>query len=200
MADLLIRNGRIIDGTGNPWYRGDVAVQDGSITSLGVVKEDAPTVIDAQDMCVCPGFIDMHAHPDLTLFYKDVQDYKLRQGITTEVGGNCGFTAAPLSPGTADALKRYTAFITPPTGVNWNWQTFAQYLDAVRDSKPPTNLAPLVGQGTVRIAVMGFEQRSPTPEEIQQMQALVQEAMEAGPLASPPDWSTYQAPTPRPTR
>ena len=180
MADLIIRNGRIIDGTGNPWYRGDVAVQDGSITALGVVREDAPTVIDAQDMCVCPGFIDMHAHPDLTLFYKDVQDYKLRQGITTEVGGNCGFTAAPLSPGTADALKRYTAFITPPTGVNWNWRTFAQYLDAVRDSKPPTNLAPLVGQGTVRIAVMGFEQRSPTPEEIQQMQALVQEAMEAG--------------------
>ena len=180
MADVIIRNGRIIDGAGNPWYHGDVAVTGGAISAVGEVRESAPTVIDAQGLCVCPGFIDMHSHPDLTLFYKDVEDYKLRQGVTTEVGGNCGFTAAPLSDATADALQRYTAFITPPKGVTWDWRTFSEYLNAVEESRPATNQAPLVGQGTVRIAVMGFDERAPTPDELQRMQSLVQEAMEAG--------------------
>ena len=180
MADVIIRNGKIIDGAGNPWYHGDVAVTGGAISAVGEVRESAPTVIDAQGLCVCPGFIDMHSHPDLTLFYKDVEDYKLRQGVTTEVGGNCGFTAAPLSDATADDLQSYTAFITPPTGVTWDWRTFNEYLNAVEESRPATNLAPLVGQGTVRIAVMGFDERAPTSDELRQMQALVQEAMEAG--------------------
>ena len=180
MADVVIRNGKIVDGAGNPWYWGDVAVSGGMITSVGEVRESASTVIDAEGMCVCPGFIDMHSHPDLTLFYKDVEDYKLRQGVTTEVGGNCGFTAAPLSEATGDDLQRYTAFITPPTGVTWEWRTFGEYLDVVEASRPATNLAPLVGQGTVRIAVMGFEERVPTSEELRQMQELVREAMEAG--------------------
>jgi len=180
MADIIIRNARILDGTGNPWYRGDLAVQDGLICSVGSVTESAPMIIDADDMCVCPGFIDMHAHPDLTLFYKRVQDYKLRQGITTEVSGNCGFTAAPLSTANAEALKKYTAFITPPEGVDWQWQTFHQYLQAVEASNPPTNIVPLVGQGTIRIAVMGFDQRSPTSSELKAMRSLTREAMEAG--------------------
>ncbi len=180
MADVVIRNGKIIDGAGNPWFWGDVAVSGGVITAVGEVRESASTVIDAQGMCVCPGFIDMHSHPDLTLFYKDVEDYKLRQGVTTEVGGNCGFTAAPLSEATGDELQRYTAFITPPTGVTWQWRTFGEYLMAVEESRPATNIAPLVGQGTVRIAVMGFDERAPTSDELREMQELVQEAMEAG--------------------
>ena len=180
MADVIIRNGKIIDGTGNPWYWGDVAVTGAVISAVGEVKDVAPVVIDAEGLCICPGFIDMHSHPDLTLFYKDVEDYKLRQGVTTEVGGNCGFTAAPLSEATGDDLQRYTAFITPPTGVSWEWRTFGEYLQTVEESRPATNLAPLVGQGTVRIAVMGFEERAPTKEEVRQMQGLVREAMEAG--------------------
>ena len=180
MADVIIRNGRIVDGTGNPWYRADVAIEGEAITAMGRVTEDAGTVIDAEDRVVCPGFIDMHAHPDLTLFYKDVEDYKLRQGITTEVGGNCGFTAAPLSPETSDGLKKYTAFITPPSGVTWHWRTFSDYLAAVNASNPSTNLVPLLGQGTVRIAVLGFEQRPPTDQELARMESLVDEAMQAG--------------------
>ena len=180
MADIIIRNGRVIDGTGNPWYRADVSITGGRIENVGQARGDAVSVIDAQDMCVCPGFIDMHAHPDLTVLYKEVQDYKLRQGITTEVSGNCGFTAAPLNPETEEALKRYVAFITPPAGVSWQWRTFAEYLDAVRGSGPATNQAPLVGHGTVRIAVMGFDQRAPTSDELQRMKELVAEAMEAG--------------------
>jgi N-acyl-D-amino-acid deacylase len=180
MADIIIRNGRVVDGMGNPWSRADLSIAGDRIEHIGHVEGSAPTVIDAQDMCVCPGFIDIHAHPDLTILYKEVQDYKLRQGITSEVSGNCGFTAAPLNPETADMLKRYVGFITPPSGVSWEWRTFADYLDVVRSSVPATNIAPLIGHGTVRIAVLGFDQRAPTPQELERMKALTEEAMEAG--------------------
>ena len=183
MADVVIRNGRVVDGTGNPWFRADVAITGDRIERVDrgrLVGREATTIIDAEGMCVCPGFIDMHAHPDLTILYKEVQDYKLRQGVTTEVSGNCGFTAAPLNPETRDLLKRYVAFITPPSGVSWQWSSFSEYLDAVRSSGPATNLAPLVGHGTVRIAVMGFERRAPTSDEMERMKELVEEAMEAG--------------------
>ncbi|MCE2404516.1 MAG: D-aminoacylase [Dehalococcoidia bacterium] len=181
MTDILIRNGRVLDGTGNPWFRGDVAITDGRIEYVGKAgSQGAARVIDARDMCVCPGFIDMHAHADLTVFYKDVQDYKLRQGITTEVAGNCGFTAAPLDPDTEEMLKRYMAFITPPSGVSWDWRTLGEYLHAVDASSPSTNIAPLVGHGTVRIAVTGFDQRAPSAAELERMRALVADAMGSG--------------------
>lgn len=180
MADIIIRNGRVVDGTGNPWFRGDIAITNGTIQAIGNISENANTVIDAENRIVCPGFIDMHAHPDLTIFYKETQDYKLRQGITTEVGGNCGFTAAPLNSRTSDGLKKYTSFITPPSGVTWDWVTFEDYLSAVDKSNPSTNMAPLLGQGTVRIAVLGFDQRHPTSQELSEMKSLVEEAMQAG--------------------
>ena len=164
MATILIHNGRVIDGKGNPWFRADVLIHGGLIARIGRqiddIDGDPPDqVIDATGMCVCPGFIDIHTHPDLSLFYKEVQDYKLRQGITTEVSGNCGLTAAPLEPETGEVLRQYLAFLTPPSGVTWDWRTFGDYLDAVRSSGTPTNIAPLVGHGTVRIAVMGFDLR-----------------------------------------
>ena len=188
MTDIIIRNGKVVDGTGNPWFHGDVAIEGDRVQYVrpsGLeqaegVEEQAARVIDARDKCVCPGFIDMHAHPDLTVFYKEVQDYKLRQGVTTEVSGNCGFTAAPVKAETQEVLKGYLAFITPPSGVSWRWRTFGDYLEAVRRSSPVTNLAPLVGQGTLRIAVMGLDRRDPTSQELRRMKGLVAEAMDAG--------------------
>ena len=185
MTSILIRNGRIIDGTGNPWFRGDVAVQDGSIYQIGQQLDNTEgrppdRIIDAGDKCVCPGFIDIHTHPDLAVFYKEVEDYKLRQGVTTEVAGNCGWTAAPMSPETGSLLKDFMAFMTPPSGVTWDWSTFGEYLETVQDSHPATNIAALLGHSTVRIAVMGFELRAPTAKELEQMKALVDEAMQAG--------------------
>ena len=181
MADILIRGGRVVDGTGNPWFRADVAIEGGRVIHIGQgAGISAATVIEARDLCVCPGFIDMHGHPDLTIFYKDVQDYKLRQGITTEVSGNCGYTAAPVDPASLELLKSYMGFITPPSGVPWQWRTFGEYLDAIRASGPATTQAPLVGHGTVRIAAMGFERRPPTAREMDVMVGLVDEAMQAG--------------------
>ena len=185
MSSILIRNGRIIDGTGNPWFRGDVAIQGDRIYDIGPQIDNIEglrpdRVIDAGDMCVCPGFIDIHTHPDLGVFYKEVQDYKLRQGVTTEVAGNCGWTAAPVAPETGELLKGFMAFMTPPSGVTWGWSTFGQYLEAVDGSRPATNIAALLGHSTVRIAVMGFELRAPTKSELERMKALVEDAMQAG--------------------
>ena len=106
MSHVVIKNGRIIDGSGNPWYKADIAIENGVIRDIGQIDSTGDIEIDARGKYVCPGFIDMHSHPDLTLFYKKVQDYKLRQGVTTEVGGNCGFTAAPLNPSTHEALRK----------------------------------------------------------------------------------------------
>jgi N-acyl-D-amino-acid deacylase len=85
MYDLLIRNAKVVDGTGNPWFRGDVAISGTSIAAVGRVTGEAARVIEANGLCVCPGFIDVHAHGDFTPYDKTVVDYKLRQGITTEV-------------------------------------------------------------------------------------------------------------------
>ena len=120
MADVVIRNGKIIDGAGNPWFHGDVAVSGGTITAVGEARESASKVIDAEGLCVCPGFIDMHSHPDLTLFYKDVEDYKLRQGVTTEVGA------------TADSPPRPSA--TPPA--------------TTCNATPPSSLRPRASRGS----------------------------------------------------
>ena len=123
MYDLLIRNAKVVDGTGNPWFRGDVAVAGASIAAVGRVTEEAARVIEADGLCVCPGFIDVHAHGDFTPFDKTVVDYKLRQGITTEVNGNCGFSAAPVHPSTVGLVRKYVeGFIAPEQGVPWNWQ------------------------------------------------------------------------------
>ena len=91
MYDLLIRNAKVVDGSGNPWFWGDVAVSGAAIAGVGRVTGEAARVIEANGLCLCPGFIDVHARGDFTPFDKTVVDYKLRQGITTEVNGNCGF-------------------------------------------------------------------------------------------------------------
>jgi len=181
MYDVIIRHAQIVDGTGSPWFRGDVAIAGASIAAVGRVTGDAARVIDASHLCVCPGFIDVHAHGDFTPFDKTVVDYKLRQGITTEVNGNCGFSAAPLDPATAELVKRsVVGFIAPEQGVPWNWRSLGEYLDAIAQARLAINIAPLIGHGALRAAAMGYEQRAPTPAELDAMKALLQESMEQG--------------------
>jgi N-acyl-D-amino-acid deacylase len=182
MLDVIIRNARIIDGTGNPWFRGDVGIQGDTIASVGEGAGNAERVIDAEGLYLCPGFIDVHCHPDFTVLdASNPRDFKLRQGITTEVGGNCGETAAPVNPSRLDLLKAFVAFEAPREGVlSWEWLTCGDYLDLLSRCDIPTNFVPLVGHSTVRIAAMGFDNRSPTSSELGEMQCYVQEAMEAG--------------------
>ena len=182
MYDLLIRGGRVVDGTGNPWYRADVGVKDGAIAAIGRVEGRAGRVVDAEGLYVAPGFIDVHCHADFTVLDpRNPRDFKLRQGITTECAGQCGESAAPINPDTLDLLKAYVAFEAPVEGVlSWRWRTFDEYLRELEDFDIPTNFVPMVGHGTVRIDAMGFENRPPTEAELARMKATVREAMEAG--------------------
>jgi N-acyl-D-amino-acid deacylase len=181
MHDLIIRSAKIVDGTGNPWFRGDVAVAGTSIAAVGHVTGEAGRVIDAKGLCVCPGFIDVHAHGDFTPYDKTVVDYKLRQGITTEVNGNCGFSAAPVHPSTVGLVRKYVeGFIAPEQGVPWNWQSLGEYLDSIAQAGLAINIAPLIGHGALRAAVMGYEQRAPSAAELDTMKALMRESMEQG--------------------
>jgi len=182
MTDILIRNGRIVDGTGAPWFYGDVAVSGDTIQAVGNFSgTDAERIIDAENQVVCPGFIDPHTHSDFALFNDPPPDYKLRQGITTEVIGNCGISLAPLDDITRADLEKYVGFVQAAEG--WDWHGFDAYLDAVdQKAASRTNIMALVGHGTLRIAVMGFRPGEPTRGEMDRMKALLAAGMEAGAL------------------
>src|ERR671936_7662 len=174
MYDVIIRNTRVVDGTGNPWFKADVALSGASIAAVGRVTGQASRVIDASDLCLCPGFIDVHAHGDFTPFDKTLVDYKLRQGITTEINGNCGFSAAPVDPSTVGLVRKYVeGFIAPEQGVPWNWRSLCEYLDSIAQARLAINIAPLIGHGALRAAAMGYEQRAPSAAELDTMRALM---------------------------
>jgi N-acyl-D-amino-acid deacylase len=181
MSDLIIKNGRILDGLGNPWYRGDIGIKEGVIKKIGVIKEGAKEAINAEGMVVCPGFIDMHSHSDFAFLVNPKAESKILQGVTTEVIGNCGASAAPIKDDTIGLLKDYT---NPMLGflkdyLDWDWRGFGEYLDKLKEGIA-VNVAPLVGQGTIRIAVMGFDNREPKEKELAEMKELLKEAMDEG--------------------
>ena len=177
--DLLIKHGTVIDGTGRPGVAADVGVRGGRIAAMAPALEgDAAHSIDASGRIVAPGFIDAHTHSDFTLLSAPGADSKVRQGITTEVVGNCGFSPAPVAPQTLDLLKEYVGFLNPD--LPWTWQRLGEYYDRVSDQGCAMNLVPLVGHGAVRIAVMGFADRAPGADELVRMQRLVGEAMDDG--------------------
>ena len=176
---LLIRGGSLIDGSGAPARAADVAVEGDRIVAIGPgLAGHAARVIDARDKVVAPGFIDAHSHSDLFYFACPSAESKVRQGVTTEVVGMCSFSQAPLAPARQDDVKRWVGGIgrTP----DLDWETFAQYLDALRSVRPSVNVAHFVGHGALRIAAMGFEARPPDGAEARVMERLLGEAMDAG--------------------
>lgn len=166
--DLLIKHGTVVDGTGTPGIQADVGIRQGQIVAMGLGLEgEATQEIDAQGRIVAPGFIDVHTHSDFTLLTTPGADSKVRQGITTEVVGNCGFSPVPVSPGTLELLREYAGFLNPH--LSWDWQRLGDYYQQVEDRGCAINIAPLVGHGAVRIAAMGFANRQPTANELLQM-------------------------------
>ena len=159
MFDILLKNGRIIDGTGNPWYRGDVAVKDGLIVGVGRVHGDAETVIDASSHVVSPGFIDTHSHSDLFLISEPEAKAKVMQGITTEIVGQDGLGEAPIREDVVDEWRRYLAGLNGDPEIDWNWGSFGEYLDRIEAAKPSINVVSLVGHGNLRLLAMGMEDR-----------------------------------------
>lgn len=200
MYDIIIKNGCVIDGTGNPWFRADVAISDGKITKIGRLdKSSAETVVDAKGLVVAPGFIDMHSHSDLVFPLKDHAEILspfIRQGVTTQAIGNCGMSPAPAKKDTVEILKATLALITPRE-FPWTWYRLSEYLDLLAKQGVAMNVVPLVGHGAIRIAAMGLKAEPPTKDELEAMKNVLTEAMEdgafglsAGLIYSPGMWST----------
>ena len=181
MLDLLIRGGRVVDGTGNPWYRADVGIQGGRIVALGRLGgESAHRTIDADGLCVSPGFVDMHAHSDLTLLADPTWEVKLMQGVTLELLGQDGLSLAPVSDETRAVLHdQLMSWNGPGPGVQRTWFGISEYLNRF-DGQVAPNVATLVGHGTVRMLVMGLDDRAPTADELTRMQAVVVQALKEG--------------------
>lgn len=180
MLDLVIKNGKIVDGTGNPWFYGDVAVKDGVIVKVGKVEQGALTVVDANLQVVSPGFIDGHCHSDLMILKEPHSEIKLQQGVTTEVVGNCGIAPAPIFNENSKLLHDYVQPILGDFDPRFNWSTVSEYMDFVHRSSPSGHIATYVAHGALRIAVMGFDNRPAAKHELQRMKELLEEGMKAG--------------------
>jgi N-acyl-D-amino-acid deacylase len=188
--DLIIRNGTIIDGSGMPRYRADLAVANGKIAAIGKIRDQAREVIDAEGHVVAPGFIDVHTHMDAQVFWDPIGSCSCWHGITTVAMGNCGFSLAPCAEKDKQRVIRNlerAEDISPEAmeaGIKWSWESFPQYLDAVDRTPKGINYAPYVGHSALRTYVMGergFTDEA-TPGDLEAMKGDLRSAMMAGAL------------------
>ena len=176
--DLVIANGRIVDGTGAPWFRGDVGIKGDRITAVGDLSAAATTRrLDVRDHMVAPGFIDMLGQSEMTLLADNRAESKIRQGITSEITGEGG-SAAPVTEATLTDQRAWL----DKYKIKVDWTDFRGYFDALRRARPAINLGSFVGAAQIRQVVLGSEEVQPTPEQMRRMEALVETAMQQGAL------------------
>jgi N-acyl-D-amino-acid deacylase len=179
MLDLKIVGATVMDGTGRAGNRTDVGVRDEAIAAIGdLSRESAGTVLNATGRVLAPGFIDMHSHSDWRLWGNRRAESKIRQGVTTEVVGNCGFSPAPVSTEFVDEMRTFALYIAK--GMDFSWRSVGDYLRAFDKGGTALNVVQLVGHGTLRLAAMGFARRPPTSGELSTMQRLMADAMNDG--------------------
>jgi len=189
MLDLKITGGTIVDGSGRSRFKGDVGVRDGRIVAVGSVAEDAHETIDATGRIVAPGFIDVHTHYDAQVFWDPALSPSCFHGVTTILGGFCGFSIAPMAPHAADYLMKMLARVegmpleTLQMAVPWNWESFGEFL-ASFEGKVGLNAGFFAGHSAIRRIVMGERAvgEKCTPEELEQMKALLHQSLEQGAL------------------
>jgi N-acyl-D-amino-acid deacylase len=175
-CDLLLKNGVVIDGTGNPRYRADVAIHNGKISAVGLnLQVQAATVVDVAGATISPGFIDVHTHDDRLVLADPSMQPKVSQGATTVITGNCGISLAPLG----------RTIPVPPLNLvaddsAQRFESFREYFDALEKTPSAMNVASLAGHTTMRAVTMQELDRPANASEIAQMQKLVQEALDAG--------------------
>ena len=177
MLDIVIKNGVVVDGTGSPPFNAEVGISDNRIVLIAKeIDQPAVDTIDARGLHVAPGFIDPHTHSELTLLANPKAESKIRQGVTTEIVGNCGGSPGPLLGAALQAEKSGAEFL----GVDVDWTDLSGYLDRVKRQASALNVVTLVGHNTIRGAVLGFDDVQPTPAQQAEMERLVEEAMDQG--------------------
>ena len=189
MHDLIIRNAQVFDGTGIAPVLGDVAVSNGRISQIGHITDIAHETIDAQGLALMPGIVDLHTHYDAQVTWDRTMSPSPALGVTTAVIGNCGFGIAPCPAPLQETMLKNLSVVEGMdlnsllTGVNWEFESFGQYMDQLRRIGPYINTAVFAGHSVIRTAVMGAEGSSkvdPSPEQLQTMQSMVRDAMDHG--------------------
>jgi N-acyl-D-amino-acid deacylase len=177
LLDVIIRHGKIVDGSGAPSFHSDLGVKDSVIAAIGDLSgEDAAHEIDAHEMVVAPGFIDVHTHSDITLLVNPKAESAVRQGVTTHVFPNCGMGTAPA---VGEALKD-TEERLRPYGLQVQWCSVGEFFSYLEKQQPSINVVPMVAHGTIRMAVLGYERRRPNSNELDMMRKYVEDAMKSG--------------------
>lgn len=176
---LLLKGGTVYDGTGGPPFKADVGIRGDTVVFVGQAPSGgADNTLDVSGLCVSPGFIDTHAHSDFSLLAGPLAEGKVLQGVTTEVNGNCGMSAAPLL---GDALSQREGDLME-YGIKERWADLSEYFSLLEERMPALNVATLVGHGNIRASVMGYSSRSPGEEEMLQMERLLHESLSHGAL------------------
>lgn len=183
--DVVIRNGRVLDGTGAPWFKADVGMKGHKITKIGLVESaSSDKVIDGTGLIVSPGFIDIHAHDDWPFIIDPRADSKARQGVTTELNGNCGISGGPIIEERLEEFRLACSLVGYSSAlirdIDPDWNTFGEYLGKVEEKGIPLNCGYYVGHTNIRVSVMGLTDRAPTVDEMDQMKSQVDEAMRHG--------------------
>ena len=181
MYDVIIKNGRVFDGSGNPWIKADIGVKDGMIVSIGRLNGFlSGQVIDAKGLAVSPGFIDILTNFEAMLFEKKLDLSRIEQGITTAVSGNIGISYAPVDGEYQEETLEYLTDFLKCEKIPGTWHNFKDYLDYIGSEPSITNLASMVGHGIVRMAAVGKSDREPTFQELQKMKQYIAEALDDG--------------------
>ena len=179
--DIVIKGGEIFDGTGSPSFNTDIGISEGRIIKIGEIKEKGNKTIDAKGLVVSPGFIDIHNHSDFTILAFPNAECYIMQGVTTFLVGNCGLSMAPINYDNLELLKSYLFLLfRTDFDYKWGWRTSKEYFERIRKNNTAINLAYLIGQGTLRIAVKGFEMSGASKEEMQKMKNILKQELEEG--------------------
>jgi len=176
MRRLVIREGLIVDGAGNPWFKSDLEITGRKISHIGKSAGSKAKVVDASGCVVAPGFIDIHSHSDLDILVNPKAESKVRQGVTTEVFPNCGSGPAPLKGAAVELVKDDMKEL----GLSLNWSAMAEYMRRIERQGISLNVALLIPHGTLRACVLGLENRKPTEKEMEKMKALTEQCMRQG--------------------
>jgi N-acyl-D-amino-acid deacylase len=173
MSDIIIKNGTVVDGTGSPAEKRDLSIIGDRISNIGHIKGESSKLIDAKGLVVAPGFIDIHSHTDIGLLINPLGESKIRQGITTEVGGNCGSSVAPLKEKGFNRLVEWGR----KNDLEIKWKTVSEFLNTLEENRIALNYGTLVGHGTIRSNVIGMQNRAPSRSELMEMKNELSQAL-----------------------